>query len=248
MKLRPSRAGWVALACMCALLAVRVGWGASRDAVDRMNRGNLARSVYLMAWLYAEEHDHVLPEMDTRAGTLAYSTDDMHPAYAIDQKLAGPLKDPKAPLLVGDLDGYKAYTMRPMANPADYYYLGYALSDEAAVTAFVDACRQRLASGQRFDSDLPASPGRGSFGGDTFVRLRNDLAQTLKDKGVSAEEAARQISRIPALIEKPKNGPKPGGWVIYLDRRAEYLPYPGPYPMTEKVLKGLESLKRPLRP
>ena len=241
---RPSR--WfvvcAALACVGVFAVIRLGWGQSRDAAERMDRGNLAKSVFLMAWLYAEEHDHVLPELDARHGALTYRGDGAHPAYKLDGKLSGPLDDPRSPLVLGDLDGYKAYTLKPIANMADYVYLGYAFETEAQALDLIAACRDQLAHGQGFASELPAGPGRGSYGGGAFVRLRSDAAQALQDQGIAAGDAALRLSRIPALIELPKPGPHPGGWVVYLDRHADYLPYPGPFPMTESVIAGLESL------
>ena len=46
---------------------------------------------------------------------------------------------------------------------------------------------------------------------------------------------------LPILIERP--GLQRGGSnVLFLDGRIEFMPYPGPWPMTEKFIKALESL------
>ncbi len=48
-------------------------------------------------------------------------------------------------------------------------------------------------------------------------------------------------SPFPIMIERPSLFGD-GGHVLYLDGRVEWIPYPGPFPMTEKFIQALESL------
>ena len=49
------------------------------------------------------------------------------------------------------------------------------------------------------------------------------------------------LSRYPLFIERP--GLQRGGSnVLFWDGHVEFMEYPGPWPMTEKFIKALESL------
>lgn len=50
-------------------------------------------------------------------------------------------------------------------------------------------------------------------------------------------------SEIPVMVERPELHGN-GGHVLYLDGHVEFLPYPGPFPMTEAFIEGLRSLDR----
>jgi hypothetical protein len=67
-----------------------------------------------------------------------------------------------------------------------------------------------------------------------------DLAERLVESGVQIKEGTP--SPFPVFVERPGLYDTPGGWVIYLDRRVEWLPYPGPFPMSETFIQSLESL------
>lgn len=50
-------------------------------------------------------------------------------------------------------------------------------------------------------------------------------------------------SHSPIIIERPElHGD--GGHVLFMDGHVEFVPYPGPFPMTEKFIDGLRSLDR----
>ena len=215
----------------------------TREARIQQERGNAARSANLLTFLYAEERDHVLPPLVIGKNGPGFDLKGTHPAYAIDAKVTGPLKDTHAPLLVGELGGYKAYTLEPAVDFSRFHYLGYVLTSDAEGLVFVEACRKHQADGGGFEEDLPAPAGKGSFGGDRFLRLRTDLAQVLVAQGVSTEEAQRRIGQVPVLIDRPQPGARAGGWVVYLDRHSAYLPYPGVFPMTERFLQSLDTLR-----
>jgi len=62
-------------------------------------------------------------------------------------------------------------------------------------------------------------------------------------RGSSTDKSGEQVlSRVPVLIERLGNHKDPGGHVLYLDGHVEFVPYPGPFPMTKETVALLESL------
>ena len=220
----------------------QVGWGlrVSHDAT--VAGGENATSVGIVPWLYAREHKGVFPALDVASGRLAFREAEVHPGYLVGDKLTGPLEDPRQAIIYGYLDGYKAYTLRPVIHERRYFYLGYAVTSEVEGLAFLDALRAGDVNGA---DDAAAPAGRGSFGTDRFYRLREDLAAKLVETGAVSGTAEDLNRRIPLIVERPGNYDRPGAWVVYLDRHAEFIPYPGPFPMTEAFVKAMEATLPP---
>jgi hypothetical protein len=125
-------------------------------------------------------------------------------------------------------------------NPVDdwsYAYLGYVIENEAQGLAFVKAYLERVAAGDDFEADLKVEPGTGNNGTDTLYRLRSpgELEALSRNLG-------EQAASIPVVVEWPGNHRPIGGKVVFLDGHTEYVPYPGPFPMTEAFIDGLMSL------
>lgn len=216
----------------------QAGWGlrASHDAV--IAGGENATNVGIVPWLYAREHEGMFPALDAASGRLAFREADVHPGYLVGEKLTGPLSDPETAIIYGYLDGYKAYTLRPLIDTRQYFYLGYAVASEAEGLAFLEALRAGAVDGAE---DAAAPAGKGSFGTDRFHRLREDLSARLAEAGAVAGTPQELNARIPLIIERPGRYERPGAWVVYLDRHAEFLPYPGPFPMSEQFVKAMEA-------
>lgn len=64
----------------------------------------------------------------------------------------------------------------------------------------------------------------------------------ITDVGNPAAPAKLQ-SEIPVMVERPELHGN-GGHVLYMDGHVEFVPYPGPFPMTEPFIEGLRSLDR----
>lgn len=74
-----------------------------------------------------------------------------------------------------------------------FAYTGYALANEDQYLAFLESYPAFIESGANFDADLPAPKGRGSFGGDLFLRLSETLLNAQDQIG----------SSLPVLVEIP---------------------------------------------
>ena len=54
---------------------------------------------------------------------------------------------------------------------------------------------------------------------------------------------AEALFEIPILWEMPKAEGGSGGWVLYFDGHAEWVPFPGKFPMVEPFIERIRSLK-----
>ncbi|MCL4693921.1 MAG: hypothetical protein KJ060_15590 [Candidatus Hydrogenedentes bacterium] len=95
------------------------------------------------------------------------------------------------------------------------------------------------------------SPGEIKWGGvfpfdherHTYHILRQGVERYLiSDIGNPAASAVVQ-SRVPVMVERPELHGN-GGHVLYMDGHVEFVPYPGPFPMTVAFIDGLRSLDR----
>ena len=141
----------------------------------------------------------------------------------------------------------------PLAFSDDsYWYLGYALPNEEAGLAFVDAYRKAVEETGKpptgeIELESPVlvlvGPGRNSL---TRTSTLSPL-ESLEFVGVhnlSGISSPRQFwlkPLFPIFIERP--GLQRGGSnVLWGNGRVEFMKYPGEWPMTERFIKALESL------
>ena len=230
-----------AIAISAILVLALMHWGmvARVDLEHRQHGAYDASSLGLAVAMSATQNDGLLPPLDPVPGQLRPKAGVGHPAYLIDGRVKGLEVAPEAGLLLSYLDDGRAFTMKELFDSRDFFYLGYAVTCEEEGAAFVDAYRSRSARGLQFDRDLSVRAGAGTFGTSILYRLRMDLPERLAENGVDLQEGAP--SPIPVFVERPGHYDTPGGWVIYLDRRVEWLPYPGRFPMTEAFIQSLET-------
>jgi hypothetical protein len=206
--------------------------------------------------MYAADDDgdfhEYLPQLSPRAGHLMFEMDGVYPKFIYD-----------AGLLISPADPIAQDSSRSKMSPeycfenCSYFYLGYAVWDDATVLAFADAYKRRVEEGLPFDTDLPADP-------PIVVLKRLDIGiyrQMIPDKDSDKPEWAylrHPHSELPVLIERPHPYPGPyglflfgpiplskpvlGGCVLYLDGHTEFIPYPGKWPMTQKTIETLRDI------
>ena len=126
-----------------------------------------------------------------------------------------------------------------------YFYLSHAVLNDQEMAAFADAYRKAVALGPKaLNEDFVVPAGSGNNGGDRLLRLREEMRPLLAGAGGSSTDESGHdvLSRVPVLIERLGNHKDPGGHVLYLDGHVEFVPYPGPFPMTKETVALLESL------
>jgi hypothetical protein len=157
-------------------------------------------------------------------------------SYALGGPTDGPRDDSVRAFLFGHLNQHSAMTLKPLMPKEDYFYLGYAIASEEEGLALVDAVRHAVS----LYHDIPITPGKGTLGSTKLYRLRNNLADDLARDGVTKQVDPQLLARVPVVIERPKGS---HAWVVFLDFHIERLPYPGPFPMSKRFIKALESTR-----
>lgn len=122
-----------------------------------------------------------------------------------------------------------------------FAYTGYALANEDQYLAFLESYPAYIESGANFDADLPAPKGRGSFGGDLFIRLSETLVNTHERDG----------SPLPLMIEIPdyegdemkfRHGGC-SGKVLYAYTNFETFSVGSGFPMTPAIIEKIGEIK-----
>jgi hypothetical protein len=138
----------------------------------------------------------------------------------------------------------RAYQDMPIeqqfANPTLAYF-GYALCNEDELLAFLEEYPKFIESGADFDTDLPAPTGRGSFGGDQFLRLTYDLDEKYGEK----------VWSIPIMFEIPdysSGSPVSRHWngrgiVIHIPGDMDSIEYGTKFPMTPAIIEKIGEIK-----
>jgi len=152
--------------------------------------------------------------------------------YTLGQPPKNEMEEPAQALLVSQISRHSALTLEPVENLGDYIYLGYATTNEAEGMALAEALR----SAAPLTDSIRVDEGKGTAGGSKLYSLHNDLPAMLAEEGVLPEEQPEIRSRIPVLFQRPTGN---HAWVVYLDLHAEYLPYPGSYPLTEEFVAAI---------
>ena len=124
-------------------------------------------------------------------------------------------------------------------NGVSHCYFAHALTNETQGLAFLDAVQQLGIAAVR-DQDIQVGEGNGSAGGDTILRLNESLGQQLFADQPAAQ--ALMQSSIPILWEVPGEREQSGGWTLFMDGHVEWMPYPGPFPMTERFITRLRGM------
>ncbi len=177
-------------------------------------------------YMFKSTEGDLLPALNSAPNTLMFREDVLVPLYLHD-------------LTRLNCPGSAVVHETPVAGDQSYCYLGYALLNDADVLAFAGAYAATLQSGGDFSGDLPATT---SYG-DAFYRLGDNTENRLNADwtGPPADYITRY--QIPLLIEWPDNhGELRGGNVLYFDGHNEWLPYPGPFPMSETAINILTDL------
>jgi hypothetical protein len=162
-----------------------------------------------------ESAGEMLPPLENRQGAFTPEWNKIYPEYLTDTKVLFP------------------------ANGVSHCYFAHALTNETQGLAFLNAVQQLGIEAVR-DTDIQVSPGNGSAGGDTILRLNEGLGQQLFPDQPAAQPLAQ--ANVPILWEVPGDREESGGWVLYMDGHVQWQPYPGPFPMTEAFVSRLRGM------
>ncbi|MCC6156111.1 MAG: hypothetical protein IT367_20265, partial [Candidatus Hydrogenedentes bacterium] len=123
----------------------------------------------------------------------------------------------------------------PYMDDTHYIYFGYIMTTDADVQAFAQAYSSESGSGGDFSTNLPVTTSYGN----SLIRLQYGGLNSLHQP---AEEFVGD-HEIPVMMEWPgQHEGLTGGHVLYLDGHAEFLEYPGKFPMTEATVSAFDSI------
>ena len=128
-----------------------------------------------------------------------------------------------------------------------YIYLGYLLTSDEQLEAFAEVYKERVKQRLGFTEDLPAPPGKGSAGGDRFLRLHEGIESELlpvekRNDRAALDAAAKEI---PVVFDRPGNHPgRYAGNVVYLNGQIATIPNGKEcrFPYTERAIKALMAM------
>ena len=157
---------------------------------------------------YSQDHsEHLYPPMSSMPGELFVDFNEIYPDYFYPDS---------GSFFCSAMD--KDFKMIPfeekVARPT-YVYFGYVLQNEDEVLAFLESYPAFIEDQVSFNDDLPAPMGRGSLGGDVFLRLS---AKSLDEKEVLR-------GTLPLMFELPDY--TDNSFLFRHGENAGYVKYPG---------------------
>ena len=234
----------------------------ARESARRSSCANNEKQMAVIFKMFSNEStEGHWPDLSAVPGRLMFdneSPSNAEPIYPVY------LSDPGAVLVCPSKDD--AYHLRDLGeedgesllDDHSYVYLGYALTNEQDLEAFVAAYKARIQQGLPFNEDLPVPDGYVYSGGDTIWKLKDGVERFwITDVNSSSSPPSPSIlqNSIPVLWDKANmysetefahiarfNHVPGGSNVLFMDGHVEFVKYPGKFPMTEKALRMIQEL------
>ncbi|MBI5091328.1 MAG: DUF4190 domain-containing protein [Candidatus Hydrogenedentes bacterium] len=224
------------------------------DAAGRATCQNNLKQMGLVFKMFAGENKNLFPELNPQSGRLIFAnsapgSNPMFPDFFSDYSILSCPSDESAeepPAEAGQAGPQDVF------DRSSYTYLGYVVTNEAELKAFVQVYKDRLAKGLRFDEDLDVPPGTGTGGGDKILRLREGVERFIITDINNPRGSASAQSSIPIMWDTVSGNPGssmtfnhiPGGAdVLFMDGHVEFIKYPGRFPLTPEAVQLLSELE-----
>lgn len=223
------------------------------DSVRRRGLDTFAVGLAIRESVQRPSGDGLFPAWDPHPGILFFDPTQVNRFYTVGPRVNQAIQDPGDAVLIAAnlVDNRLGYLLEDLPDGARWFYLPYAVRNEAEGLALLDAYRAAASSAQPssaqpWSDNLPAPAGQGTGGTNTFYRLHRTIQQDLKEAHRDLPEENFLRENFPVLIERP--GDSDGGWVVFFDRDPVWMDYPGEFPMTERFMEALTALETEMRP
>lgn len=191
--------------------------------------------VHGVAEAYARKHEGEYPPLSGGLGEWSFdASDEIHATDSPDFYCES---DPEHRMDY-ESRGVSTSPDQPAIRAWSYIYLGYIIENEAQAQEFLDVYEQSHGQNKPLPDVIDAPSGMGSGNTNQFVRLR-----TLDTLPLELDVIKANASKIPVVFEWPGHHRDPGGKVTYYDGHTEFVPYPGPFPMTESFINRLREIR-----
>lgn len=229
----------LAIATVALLLWFCSFFETQKWAARRASGGNDLAEIWFACEAYAKDHHGVLPPLDKEPGRLMFDRSIMYSDYRITGKSVTMEYDDNAPVSWDEYDRNPALLKEAKyINDHSYWYLGYAVVNDAEGLLFLQAYRQQVLKSGSFEQDLSVL-GKGK--NVTIPRLcfpDGPAAHSAITRGANAA-----ASRTPVCVERPGHYRRySGGFVLYLDGHREFIEYPGRFPMSSEFIDVLKQI------
>lgn len=211
-----------------------------REAARRAECENNLKALFAIAQDYAKDAEGKLfPPLSPTPDIWMFDPASVFPRYLATTELLTCPSDAEE-----DKEG--PWDTADSVDDRSYCYLGYAIMNDEEMAAFLEIYNERTQAGLGFEEDLPAPPGKGSFGGDVFLRLGENAERVAREKGV-------ELGTIAVMWDQAADAGGillfnhiPGGSnVVYLDGHVDFVRYSGKqgtWPMTREMLTTMGEL------
>lgn len=180
----------------------------------------LAQMGIVFKMFAGESKGEKYPGLDKRFGVLLPDVSTLYPEYLSDTEF------------LKRLNGKQR---------AKFVYFGYAVDSESMADTFLDAYEEYGPEGLAGE-DINVDDAAREQGQMPVYRLREGIERFFISDINDPTASIRAQSRVPVLWELPGSHEEAGGYVLFLDGHTEWVPYPGPFPMTESLVSRIQGV------
>ena len=129
-------------------------------------------------------------------------------------------------------------------DQSTYWYMPYAVIEEATALMAIETIREACEERTELPTRVPETTTGERY---AIALLRNGMERLFITNIHDPDAEAKARAKVPVLIGQPVtfSDGTAGGHVLYMDGSVRFHPYPGDFPMTERVIEALTAFDPP---